>query len=56
MVESLSREVTDVRYFYTKNIVNKKCVKHRLPSKMAAGGNPNDVIRKGLLVEQIAAQ
>ena len=23
-------------------------MKHRLPSKMAAGGNPSDVIRKGL--------
>ena len=50
MVESLTRGVTDVRYFLQQYIVNNKCgVKHRLPSKMAAGGNPSDVIRKGLL-------
>ena len=49
MVESLTRGVTDVSFFHKKFIVNNKCVKHRLPSKMAAGGNPSDVIRKGLL-------
>ena len=32
-----------------KYTVNNKSVKHHLPSKMAAEGNPSDVIKKGLL-------
>ena len=45
MVEFLTRGVTGVRYFLQNYIVNNKCVKNRLPSKMTAGGNPSDVIR-----------
>ena len=51
MVESLTRGVTGVRYFLQNSIVNNMCVKHRFPSKMTAGGNPSDVIRKGFICD-----
>ena len=51
MVESLTRGVTGVRYFLQNYIVNNTCVKHRLPSKMTARGNPSDVIRKGFICD-----
>ena len=47
--------------FYNNNslhkyIVNNKSVKHHLPSKMVAGGNPSDVVKKGLLTIYVILQ
>ena len=39
------------KIFLQNYIVNNTCVKHRLPSKMTAGGNPSDVIRKGFICD-----